>query len=241
LNYSDLSREEFFGGQLILYQPRRGYRFSIDAFLLAGFVRLKPGELALELGAGCGVISLWLARRVAAKILALEIQERLVSCLALNIRENALEDRVLGLRADLRRPPFKPEVFDVVFSNPPFHPLGRGRLAPTEEERLARHEILTTLEEVIVNARRLLRLRGRFSLIYSAQRLPELFVLLKREGLEPKRLRLVHSYPGDQGRLVLMEAIKGGGKELHILPPLFIYETRGGSYTAEVKQLFEAS
>jgi len=239
---TELTRDTLFEGHLILYQPREGYRFSIDALLLAGFITLRPGEKALDLGAGCGVISLVLACRYPKSILAgLEIQTRLARCFARNIRENRLVQRVFPVLGDLRRPPFRPGAFDVVFTNPPFRSPRAGRLSPNEEERLARHEILASLEDVLKAARVLLRERGRFFIIYPAHRLATLMAKAKGFRLEPKRLQVVHSYPGDEGRLVLLEAVKGGGEELRVLPPFFIYQHPGGPYTSEAEKLFVLS
>ncbi len=234
---SEFTRETF--RDLVLYQPRTGYRFSVDAFLLADFVPLKPGARVLELGAGCGVVSLLLARREErARFFGLEIQDRLARCLAQNIRVNRLEERVFAVRGDLRLPPFRPESFDVVVTNPPFYPVGRGRLSPDEEERIARHEILATLPQVIRSAGRLLKHRGVLVIIYPATRLAELMVCLKEHRLEPKGLQMIHSYPGDEGRLVRLRASKGGGAELRIEPPFFIYQAPGGPYTPEAEALF---
>ncbi len=234
---SELSKEVF--PDLVVYQPQKGYRFSIDAFLLADFVRLKPRERALELGAGCGIVSLFLAKRFPETLfVALEIQERLLRCLALNIYQNRLQKRVLAVRGDLRTPPFRAGTFDVVFTNPPFYPVGRGRLSPLEEERLARHEILATLPEITKTASLLLKNRGRFVIIYPASRLVELFAHLEKVRLQPKVLQVIYSYPGDEGRLVRVEAVKGAGKELKIRPPFFIYQHPGGPYTPEAEGLF---
>ncbi len=239
LNGSEFSCEYFLQKQLTVYQPKTGYRFSIDSFLLAGFVQPKPNDLVLELGAGCGIILLLLALKYRrTKFVGLEIQERLAKCLQANINANALGSRVLCVRGDLRKPPFPSGLFDFVLSNPPFYRIGSGRLPPNKEERLARHEILTNLEELIRTASFLLKTKGRFGVIYPASRLNELFLILERYKLRPKRLRMVYSYPGDEGRLVLLEAIKGGKKELRVCPALFIYESPGGAYTSEVEQLF---
>ena len=236
---TELTRETFLNRKLILYQPKIGYRFSLDAFLLAGFVKPKRKDQILELGSGCGVVSLLLAyRHPKNKFIGLEIQTRLVRCFQMNIKANQMEKRVFAIQGDLRRPPFRPHSFDLVLTNPPFYPVGRGRLPPHEEDKLARHEILAGLEHVAQTAQNLLKPKGRLDLIYPASRLDYLLNILDEYLFRPKTLRLVHSYPGDEGRLVLLEAVKGGGRELRVLPPLFIYVKKGGAYTAEVEQLF---
>ncbi len=231
-------RKETLAGRVI-YQPEKGYRYSLEAYLLASFVNLRKGERALELGAGCGIISLLLAWRYPQNLFwGLEIQPALLFCFGRNVRENDLSNRVLPVAGDVKAPPFKAGSFEVVFTNPPFYPQGEGRLSPDPQERLARHEILATLEDFLAASSLLLRDKGRFFLICAARRLAEVFSSLPKYRLEPKVLRIVHSYPGSEGRLFLLEALKGGGKELRILPPLFVYTRKGGPYTEELKGMF---
>ncbi len=242
INLNELSRDTLFDGKLILYQPQKGYRFSIDSLLLANFVNLRPLEKAVDLGAGCGVISIITAMRYhKAFIIGLEIQPRLLACFSQNILENHISDRIFAVMGDIRYPPFSPSSFDVVFTNPPFRSPKTGRLSPNEEERLARHEILVTLDDVLIAARTLLKERGRFFIIYPANRLATLLTKARQLSLEPKRLQIVYSYPGDEARLVLMEAVKGAGEELKVLPPFFIYKHPSGSYTSEAEKLFVLS
>ncbi len=232
-------RKESLAGKVI-YQPEKGYRYSLEAFLLSSFVSLRPGERALELGAGCGIITLLLSWRYPDHLFwGLEIQPPLLWSFARNVKENGLVKRVLPVAGDVKAPPFKPGAFDVVFSNPPFYPLASGRLSPDLQERCARHEILASLEDFLKAAAFLLRNKGRFYLICAADRIVEVFSILVKNRLEPKCLRLVHSYPGDVARLFLLEAVKGAGRELKILPPLFIYHTRGGAYSEEVVRAFQ--
>ena len=235
-----LSKEKVFG--LSLYQPARGYRYSLDAFLLASFVRLKRGQRALELGAGCGVVTLILAEKnPETSFLGLEIQPELALCFKRNVRENALSARVLPVLGDVRRPPLKEGAFEVVYANPPYYREGAGRLSPDPQERLARHEILATLKDFVEAAYRALRARGRFFLVCTAKRLSEALFLLEARRLSPKRLCLVHSYPGDEARLFLLEAVKEGGAELRVEAPLFIYERKGGPYTPKLREILGLS
>ncbi|WP_456433050.1 tRNA1(Val) (adenine(37)-N6)-methyltransferase [Thermosulfuriphilus sp.] len=235
----EVTCEQLFG-RLSICQPRHGYRYSIDAFLLAAFVHLRPGELAVEFGTGCGIVSLVLAMRYPkARILGLEIQESLAALAGRNLLASSLEDRVLFIRGDVREAPrLLRRKVDVVLANPPYHPLGTGRLNPDEQETLARHEIMLDLKGLFQVAAGILRIKGRLYLVYPASRLAGLLSQAKATGLEPKRLQVVYSYPGDEGRLVLLEARKGSGEELRILSPFFIYQRPGGPYTSQAEGLF---
>ncbi len=218
-----LHAEEDFG--LSISQPREGYRFSVDSLLLAGFCRLKAGDRVLELGAGCGVVSLVLACRYPdVTVKAVEIQEELARLAEKNVRRNRLSDRIEILRQDFNSPRafIAAQEFDHVVSNPPYRKPGCGRRCSHGMDALARHEILTDIRKVVKTTRYALRSGGRFSVVFPAERLAELFSVMVSERLEPKRLRMIHPAPDSSARMALVEACRDGGAELRILPPLFL-------------------
>jgi tRNA1Val (adenine37-N6)-methyltransferase len=228
------------GGRLRIIQKKSGYRFSIDALLLAHFVVLREGEGCLELGAGSGVVALILARRCRCRrILGIDIQEELVSMSRRSAQMNNLAECVEFLRGDIRRPESlcPPISWDAVVLNPPYRRLRSGRMNPDPAKAIARHEVAGTLADFLAAAVYALRDGGRVTAIYPARRMAEMISLMRGCGIEPKRLRIVHSRPGGAGEFVLMEGAKGGGEELEVLPPLFIYGERGG-YSAEMAAIF---
>ncbi len=229
------SRDAIFAGRLVVYQPREGYRFSVEALLLAGFVRLRGQERVVELGAGCGVIAATLALRYPEiRLWALEIQDVLLEALRLTVLENGFTLRILPLKGDVKAPPLKDGSFSVVVANPPFKPASSGRLPPEDSHRLARTETLATLSDFLRAARRVLKTGGRIFLVHTALRTAEVLSEMRGLGLEPKRLRFVYSYPGDEARFMLVEGVKGAGPEVRVEPPLYLYRERKGPYTEEV-------
>lgn len=233
----DVSEESLLAGGLRCLQPRHGYRFSLDAVLLAHFPSLKKRQRILDLGAGCGVVSLLLAcRRPDAVLTALEIQPRLAALLRRNAELNALQERIRVVEGDCRRIAslLPAGSFDLVVCNPPYRAMASGRRNPGAEQAMARHEITACLEDMVRAAAFVLKTRARAAFVYPAVRAATLLRTLPAHGLEPKRLRCVHSFPGDAGRLVLVEAVYRGGEGLAIMPPLYVYQEKGGDYTPEV-------
>ena len=233
--------DSLFDGRLVCRQHKDGYRFSVDAVLLAHFISPKPEQKILDLGAGCGVVSLVLACRwPGIHLTALELQPHLVDLIVHNIRENSFEDRMQAVAGDLRNlsGPIAPGGFDWVVCNPPYRKHGTGRRNPGEEEALARHEINADLHAVLRAASYAVRTRGRVALVYPASRAAGLIAELKSENFEPKRLQVVHSYPESPGKLVLVEAVKNGGEELTILPPFYVYKEPGGDYSEEMARCY---
>lgn len=231
-----------------LRQPEFGYRFSMDSLLLASFAAQSPKTAqarGLDLGAGCGVVSLalllgWIERgghlgpadesgvEAGPVMTGLEVNAEQVD----NARKNGM---LLGLdaifhvqRGDVRnvRAFLEPESFDFAVFNPPFRERGRGRGCQDESRDAARFEGEGGLDDFLGAAAFALKNKGRCFLVLPAERLADLHTGLRRARLEPKRLRLVHSRPDGPGKLVLVEGLKNGAPGLAVEPTLILYSGR---------------
>jgi tRNA1Val (adenine37-N6)-methyltransferase len=232
--------DDLLNGSLRILQKRKGYRFSLDALLLAHFIRLKGSGPAVEFGTGSAVIPLILQRRFGRKkIIGIEIQEDLVDMARRSIRMNAMEDRIEIIAGDVRKIGniCKPRTCPVVFFNPPYRKAVSGKINADTEKALARHEIEGSLSEFLAAARYILKAAGSVFVIYPSRRLVELLHRMRLNGIEPKRMRMVHTKACSEGSFVLVEGVKEGGEQLEIMPPLFIYDAKGG-YTEEMMALF---
>lgn len=237
----ELTEEALFGGTLRCLQPRQGYRFSVDAVLLAHFITPDHHARILDLGAGCGIISLILSHRYSTvSLVALEVQSRLVELIRHNVVVNTLENRVTVVEGDCRRiASLIPQgACDWVMVNPPYYPTASGRHHPETERAKARHEILGGVTEMAQAAVFALKPEGRAAFVYPAARVEPLLGVLRENGLEPKRLQMVYAYPGASAGLVLVETEKDGGEGLAMLPEFFICQEKGGAYTAEMAAMY---
>jgi tRNA1Val (adenine37-N6)-methyltransferase len=226
------------GGALTIVQPSDGYRFSIDSILLARFARPPQRGRILELGAGCGVVSVVLAALYHPReIVAVELQARLAEMIAYNCAVNGGLP-VRAICADVRRilPGLTPAAFDYVIANPPYREARRGRESPDLERRVARGGGGAKLSEFIEAAARYTNHGAKVAVVLTASRTAELFAEMKDRALEPKRIRFVHSRPAQPATMILLEARKGGGIETIIEPPLFLYRSPG-VYTDEVSAM----
>jgi len=226
------------GGALTIVQPACGYRFAIDSILLGRFARPRKRERVLELGAGCGVVSIMLAAlHHPREVAAVEVQPRLAILIAHNAALNGTA-AVTAICADIRRsiPGLMPAAFDYVVANPPYRAAMRGRQSPNAERRAARGGDGATLADFIATAARYANHGGRVAMVFTASRTAELIAAMKQHSLEPKRIRFVHSKPAEPATMVLLEARKAGGVETVIEPPLFIYGS-SGAYTDEARMM----
>jgi len=217
----DETIDRFMNGRLKLIQSKTGYRFSIDAVLLSEFVTIKPGDLMVDLGTGCGVIPLiLLLTKPVGRAFGLEIQADLVDQAVRNVILNGLKKKMDIIMGDMKRPPFALRSADVVTCNPPYRKKESGRINPDPQRAIARHEIMTSLNHILTAASGLLRAKGRFAMIYPAARLADVMAGMRGFRLEPKRIRVIHPGMQSDAKLVLIEATSGGGQGLTILPPM---------------------
>lgn len=239
------TRDTLFAGALHCLQYRDGYRFSIDPVLLAHFVRLNTHEHILDLGAGCGVIGLILLYRASnsiASLTAFELQERLAGLARENIVLNQFQNKMEVVEGDLRniKQFLNPESFSTILCNPPFYTPGSGRQSKNKEAEIARHQVNCSLPEVVSAAAVAVRNRGKVLMVYPANGLATLLLLLEQQRLRVKRMQLVYSYPGSStgARLVLVEAVKNGGEGVDIMEPFYIYDKKDGAYTKGMQQFY---
>lgn len=234
--YDDESLDDLLLGGLRLIQPRAGYRFSIDAVLLAHFAPAVPHGVIVDLGSGSGVIPLLLSvLQPRAQIIGVELQAQMVRRARRSVELNRLAGRITLAQADIRtlEHSLKPAIAELALCNPPFWKENEGQLSTHPESAVARHELTLTPAELIPQAARILKDGGNFCLIHRAARLPELLTLLPAHRLRPRRLRPVYPQAGRPAALILLQAQKGSRGPLAILPPL-ILRADNGDWSPEI-------
>ncbi len=172
---------------LAVFQKKKGYRYSLDAYLLSAFVEEDPGASVMEIGSGSGVVSLLLAAVKGLRMKAVEIQEDLAEMSLRSVRHNGLQDFVEILCADIRRLT-GPRV-EAIVTNPPYRPLRTGRVNSSSQKAGARHEITLDLDTLMKSCRRFLKPAGRLYIVYPAWRLVDLFCSMEGAGSLPWRGR----------------------------------------------------
>ena len=208
--------ESFFGDKKII-QNVNLYRFTSDSILLSRFARAKKGDRVADFCSGSGVVGFHFLC-LNPKIASLDLFE-MQSALAEMSRRTALANgfdcsvhcvklQEIGREWD--------DKFSLILCNPPYERAGFEN--ESYERAICRKEITITLAEIIEAAYRALKFGGRAAIINRADRTAELIYLLKKRGLEPKRLQFVTGNAGAKPYLVMAEAVKGGKEGIEILP-----------------------
>ena len=231
----DLHRNGF---QII--QNKEKFCFGMDAVLLSGFARVKPGEMTLDLGTGTGIIPILLAAKTRGKhFTGLEIQPESADMARRSVLLNGLEERISIVEGDIREAAerFDAASFDVITSNPPYMTGNHGLVNPNLPKAIARHEICCTLRELVAATEKLLRPGGRFYLVHRPFRLAEIMTELTAHHLEPKRMRLVYPFVDKEPNMVLIEAMRGGRPRITVEKPLIVYK-EPGVYQDEIYDIY---
>lgn len=223
-----------------IIQNKNCFCFGMDAVLLSSFAKAQEGEQVLDLGTGNGVIPILMqAKNPKAMFTGLEIQKVSAELARRSVELNGIGGFVKIVQGDIKEASgiFGGASFHVVTTNPPYMNENHGLVNPDSAKAIARHELLCTLEDVVREASRCLKMRGRFYMVHRPQRLVEIFDTMTRYHLEPKRIRLVYPHEKKDANMVLIEAVKGGKTLLKIEKPLIVYN-EDGTYTEELLQMY---
>lgn len=226
--------------EFFIIQGQKSFRYGIDAVLLSGYAKVKPGERVLDLGTGTGILPILLAAKTPGRsFTGLEIQKESADMARRSVALNHLNDRISIVQGDIREAVsiFGAASFDVVVSNPPYMIGRHGLTNPDPAVAIARHEILCSFRDIAEQTSRILTDRGRFYLIHRPFRLAEIMCTLKEYRLEPKRMRLVYPFADKEPNMVLLEACKNGNPRIRVEKPLIVYE-RPGVYTREIREIY---
>lgn len=231
--------EQLWGGLHMRWSEAQ-FRLSTDSMVLADFCRLAPQSSVCDLGCGCGSLSLLLCGKYPhVRATGVELQPQAAALAAENAAQDGLDGRFTVICGDLReyRALFPHSSFDAVVSNPPYYPVGSGKCSDSPSLAAARTELTCTLDALCACAAWLLRNGGRFFLVHKPERLADLMVTLRKNRLEPKRIRLVRHRESGPVSLLLLEARLDGKPGLAFEPDLVLYDA-GGAESDDYKRIY---
>lgn len=225
---------------LLIIQKKDGFRFGIDAVLLSDFAKDIKAEKMLDMCTGSGIVPvlMW-AKANIPEIFGIEIQEEIFETAKRTLELNGLSERIHFSLGDIRKGAeiYGKRQFDLITCNPPYMPAGAAVKNELDTKVIARHEIMCTLEDVISVGAKLLKQYGHLVLVHKPSRLADILCLMREHKIEPKRIRFIHKQAGCEPSLVLVDGAFLGGRELRILPPLYLF-CENGEETLELKRIY---
>ena len=225
---------------LKIIQDTTSFCFGVDAVLLSDFCDVKKNAKVLDVGTGTGIIPILLsAKSKASSIIGLEIQPQMAQMASRSVKMNNLSDRLSIIEGDIKKygQYFKKASFDVVVTNPPYTNKGGGLLNALDSKTISRHEVLCSLEDIVAAAADLLVPGGQLAMVHRPERLVDIVCAMRQYGIEPKYIRFVHPKPYKKPNMILIKGTRGGGRELKVMDPLYVYDDNG-EYTDEIYKIY---
>lgn len=225
---------------LRLIQKKDAFRFGMDSVLLAHFAKVHNNDTVADLGTGNGVLVLLLyGREKGSRYYAIDIQKESAELAIRNMQLNHLEEKVTVICSDALNASdyISPCSVDSIICNPPYGQPLSVLNSPFEKKSLARNQRENTLDHFFTGAYRILKGKGRISIVYPASQMLYVMKKLQSHHLEPKRFQLVYPFSGKPANLVLLDAVKDAKPTLHSMPPLIVYH-KDGSLTNELKSVY---
>lgn len=217
----------------------RDHTFGTDALLLADFVGAKASSKVCEFGSGCGIISVLLCKNGCKSVTAVELQQKAFEQLKQSVEINNLAECIFPVNADLRalKGVLEHAAFDIVCMNPPYKPVGSGIESVSEADKIARHETMCSIDDLTSAAAYLLKFGGKLCICHRPERLTDVLCSMRKNKIEPKRLRFVVQTEGKTPWLFLIEGRLGGKSGITVMPELVI-KNPDGTNSEEMKRIF---
>lgn len=226
---------------LKIVQNKNYFNFSLDSVLLPSFVELTPNtKNIMDLCTGNAPIPLILSTKTKSKIVGIEVQKEIYDLAIESIKINKLDSQIEILNEDAKNVTelYETDTFDLILCNPPYFKINEcSILNDVEIKSIARHELLLNLDDIIKISKKLLKNGGSLSIIHRTDRIIEIIDKMKKNNIEPKRIRFIYPKIDKNSNLVLIDGRKNGKIGLKLLPPLYVHNS-DGSYTEEVLKMF---
>lgn len=207
-------------GQLELYQLQNGYRYNSDTLFLYDFIGNKPKGQILDVGCGCGILGLLVARDNEIKLTGIDIDPLNVQISQHNASVNGIAGEFIA--EDFSK--FKSDIkFDFIISNPPFY---HTNVTKSQNKHIAnsRYSDSLSLEEFLASCNRNIKPKGVLYFCYDAKQIGDIVPLLSKFKLNLTKLKFIYSKDNQNAKLVLIEAKKSSRSMCEVVLPLVVFD-----------------
>ena len=225
-----------------IVQDNQMFNFSLDSVLLPNFITINEStKNILDIGTGNAPIPLILSQKTKAHITGIEIQKEVYEMAKESVKINHLENKITIINDDIKNyyKTSPTEFYDIITCNPPYFEVKEtSRFNKNDYKTIARHEVNLNLDDILKISRKLLKNGGTLGLVHRPERLIDILQTMRKNNIEPKKIRLIYPGKTKDANILLVEGKKNGKKGLKIMPPLYSHN-KDGSYTEEIKKYFK--
>ncbi|MDD7704072.1 tRNA1(Val) (adenine(37)-N6)-methyltransferase [Campylobacter sp.] len=245
-----------------LFQLKDGYRYNSDSLFLWDFARkncsFKASQSLLDVGCGCGILGLLLARDFNCALSCIDIQPQNCELAQINAQANDIKASIIcadffkdwesgnsripsGFDENSRIPSnfdgnFRiPSSFERIICNPPFYDFGGEN--KNAHKNTSRNASSFDISAFASKCFKLLAPKGELVLCYDARLVDRLLQALLQAGLKPIKLAFLHSKPSKPANIVLVVAKKGAKSPLCVFGSLFACN-ESGTHSDFAKEVF---
>ena len=202
-----------------IIQKVGGYKYGEDTILLFKLFQAslnKKNIKLLDIGTGNGILPILLSdNEFLSELVGIDIQKENIDRANKALQLNKIEKNIQFECMDIREYK-KSNYFDVIISNPPYMNDNGKKINENEHKAISRHEIKLTLNELISNAKRLLKPIGLLYFIHRTHRLVEIIKALDKNNFSIKKIIFIYSAQNNKSTMMFVEAVKGKKIKLEI-------------------------
>ena len=232
-----------------IFQLKDGYRYNSDSLFLWDFARkncsFKARQSLLDVGCGCGILGLLLARDFNCALSCIDIQPQNCELAQINARANDIKASIIcadffkDWESGNSRIPSqgfqRNQSFERIICNPPFYDFGGEN--KNAHKNTSRNASSFDISAFASKCSKLLAPKGELVLCYDARLIDRLLQALLEAGLKPIKLAFLHSKPSKPANVVLVVAKKGTKSPLCVFGSLFACN-ESGTHSDFAKEVF---
>lgn len=227
-------------GNLKIIQNTEWFSFSLDSVLLANFVKINNKMKIIDFCSGNAPIPLFLSTKTQAKMIGVELQKEVFDLARKSISINNLENQIEMLNMNVKDISniYETDTFDLITCNPPYFKIGeKSNTNKNDIKAIARHELTLNLNEIFKVAKKILKNNGRIAMVHRTDRLMDIICAMKKNNIEPKRLKIIYPFDNSKSNMILIEGSKNGKVGLEIEKSIVVHNI-DGSYKDEILNIF---
>jgi tRNA1(Val) A37 N6-methylase TrmN6 len=220
---------------MLLYQPESGYCYNSDSIFLYDFINsFHPKGKVLDVGAGCGVVGLLVARdNTKVELEAVEKQAAFRHYAKTNAAVNKIAYKLYEcdfLDLDVQTK------YDYIISNPPFYPSG---VQKSQDEMLfhARYNVNLPLADFFKKVSQLLKPKSHFIFCYDPTAFGDICTELDRVKMKIVDVQFVHPKLDRTAALVMIHVRNGSKSMMKVWAPFISFE--GNEPSQKVKEIYK--
>ena len=195
-----------------IIQKVGGYKYGEDTILLFKLFQAslnKKNIKLLDIGTGNGILPILLSdNEFLSELVGIDIQKENIDRANKALQLNKIKKNILFECMDIREYR-KSNHFDVIISNPPYMDDNGKKINENEHKAISRHEIKLSLNELISNAKRLLKPIGLLYFIHRTYRLVEIIKALDKNNFSIKKIIFIYSAQNNKSTMMFVEAVNG--------------------------------